>query len=499
MSKIGDPVGKSGDHIEKTTSGGNSFASVLQAKSNKKVVKIQELRNENVVEGAAVKAEVKKAPFWIKLHHVPIVAYLEIGLSLITTQLGKPIMLDSYTSSMCLSSWGKSTYARALIEVSAENELLDSLVIAMPIDKDNDLPVVNDADEGFVEVKKKKHKNKNKQHKVAGLRLPKPQPQLLYRRVERGETFQKVHTDKVPIVTQAPKLIVKNSFGPLDENEGDGFHDESLKQDDFLNVSDSEVDEEFQVDHNGNVSSNHIEMLDVQSTGLRYTWTQKPKGGHGILKKLDRIMANLEFNDVFMGLMKCLNRTVFLITLHPFFVFLRLNLKKPLSKLLYDKGNVHANVNKLRTDLDAIQTALDADPFNVVLYEREATCVIEFNEAEGETSNFNYANLFNVRLNDQEAQNMVREIFNQEVKDAIFSIGDDKSPGLDGFTAAFFKEAWNIIANDVYLAVSEFFRNGTLIKEINHTIIALLPKVKSPSRVNDYRPSVFQGSLEYYC
>ncbi|GJX41809.1 hypothetical protein Tco_0256799 [Tanacetum coccineum] len=234
------------------------------------------------------------------------------------------------------------------------------------------------------------------------------------------------------------------------------------------------------------------------------------------------------------------------------------NLKKPLRKLLYDKGNVHANVNKLRTDLDAIQTALDADPFNVALREREATCVIEFNEAvlteerflkqkakiqwlkegdansayfhkavksrvsrsridtvtnsegvvfdnntvhdafvmhyemflghEGETSNFNYANLFNVRINDQDAQDMVREISNQEVKDAIFSIGDDKSPGPDGFTAAFFKEAWNIIANDVYLAVREFFRNGTLLKEINHTIIALLPKVKSPSRVNDYRP-----------
>ncbi|GJU57255.1 putative reverse transcriptase domain-containing protein [Tanacetum coccineum] len=408
MSKIADPVGKPVDHMEKTASlhscsdeifggathgsrhgvinrGGNLFASVLQAKSNKKVVKIQELRNENVVEGAAVaipfeaveevksrfsntlygffivkrlvfplvenyvkntwakyglkriqlhddfflfqfenkdgmdkvledgpwlirtvplilnvwspntdlkKAEVKKAPVWIKLHHVPIVAYSEIGLSLITTQLGKPIMLDSYTSSMCLSSWGKSTYARALIEVSAENELLDSLVIAIPIDKDNghtlatidveyewnpprcatckifdhhsdkcpklvkDQPVVNDADEGFVEVKKKKHKNKNKQHKVAGLRLTKPQPQLLYRRVERGETSQKVHTDKAPIVTQAPEFIVKNSFGPLDENEGDGFHDESLKQDDVLNVSDSEVDEEFQVDRNGNVSLN---------------------------------------------------------------------------------------------------------------------------------------------------------------------------------------------------------------------------------------------------
>ncbi|GKE37195.1 zinc knuckle CX2CX4HX4C containing protein, partial [Tanacetum coccineum] len=48
---------------------------------------------------------IKTAPLWVKLHHVPIVAYSEIGLSLITTQLGRPIMLDTYTSNMCLSSW----------------------------------------------------------------------------------------------------------------------------------------------------------------------------------------------------------------------------------------------------------------------------------------------------------------------------------------------------------------------------------------------------------
>ncbi|GJV48593.1 reverse transcriptase domain-containing protein [Tanacetum coccineum] len=194
-----------------------------------------------------------------------------------------------------------------------------------------------------------------------------------------------------------------------------------------------------------------IEMLDVQSTGLRYTWTQKPKGGHGILKKHDQIMANLDFNDVFMrahamfkpyrvsdhtpSLFLDVVKTEWDHCISGFFMFRLVkklkNLKKPLRKLLYDKGNVHANVNKLRTDLDAIQTALDADPFNVALRERRSYI----------------------------PQDMVREISNKEVKDAIFSIGDDKSPGPDGFTAAFFKEAWNIIANDVYLAVREFFRN----------------------------------------
>ncbi|GJX63173.1 hypothetical protein Tco_0296073 [Tanacetum coccineum] len=104
-----------------------------------------------------------------------------------------------------------------------------------------------------------------------------------------------------------------------------------------------------------------------------------------------------------------------------------------------------------------------------------------------ETGAFNSVNLFKVCLNDQEALDMVREVTNKEIKDAMFSMGDDKSPGPDGFTAAFFKEAWSIIENDVSFAVREFFRNGTLLKELNHTIIALIPKVKMPTRVNDYR------------
>ncbi|GJU50690.1 putative RNA-directed DNA polymerase [Tanacetum coccineum] len=70
----------------------------------------------------------------------------------------------------------------------------------------------------------------------------------------------------------------------------------------------------------------------------------------------------------------------------------------------------------------------------------------------------------------------------------MFSMSNDKSPGPDGFTAAFFKETWDIVASDVVKAVQEFFVNGNLLKELNHTIIALIPKVISPTRINDYRP-----------
>lgn len=38
------------------------------------------------------------------------------------------------------------------------------------------------------------------------------------------------------------------------------------------------------------------------------------------------------------------------------------------------------------------------------------------------------------------------------------------------------------------LAVLEFFRTGSLLKQINHSAIALVPKNSHASRVGDYRP-----------
>ncbi|GKD64738.1 hypothetical protein Tco_1306846, partial [Tanacetum coccineum] len=56
-------------------------------------------------------------------------------------------------------------------------------------------------------------------------------------------------------------------------------------------------------------------------------------------------------------------------------------LNKPLRKLLYEKGNLHNNVNQLRNDLDQVQIRLDADLFDVSIREEEATVLAAFNEA----------------------------------------------------------------------------------------------------------------------
>ncbi|VFQ84596.1 unnamed protein product [Cuscuta campestris] len=76
----------------------------------------------------------------------------------------------------------------------------------------------------------------------------------------------------------------------------------------------------------------------------------------------------------------------------------------------------------------------------------------------------------------------------EEVREVVFDIRNDKAPGPDGYTAAFFKNQWPTVGKDVYDAVLEFFTFGKLLKQINHAMIVLLPKSAHNPSVKDFRP-----------
>ncbi|GJR73791.1 reverse transcriptase domain-containing protein [Tanacetum coccineum] len=83
------------------------------------------------------KGEVNNVPVWVKLFTVPVLAYSGDGLSLIATQIGKPIMLDAFTSSMCVDLWGRISFARALIKVCADSVLKKEVIMAIENEEDN--------------------------------------------------------------------------------------------------------------------------------------------------------------------------------------------------------------------------------------------------------------------------------------------------------------------------------------------------------------------------
>ncbi|GJX32627.1 zinc knuckle CX2CX4HX4C containing protein [Tanacetum coccineum] len=79
--------------------------------------------------------EIPRVPVWVKIHNVLIVAFSETGLSLITTQLGRPMMSDASTSDMCINPWGRNSYARVLVELSSECAVKESIVVVIPLPK----------------------------------------------------------------------------------------------------------------------------------------------------------------------------------------------------------------------------------------------------------------------------------------------------------------------------------------------------------------------------
>ncbi|GJT76728.1 RNA-directed DNA polymerase, eukaryota, reverse transcriptase zinc-binding domain protein [Tanacetum coccineum] len=82
--------------------------------------------------------------------------------------------------------------------------------------------------------------------------------------------------------------------------------------------------------------------------------------------------------------------------------------------------------------------------------------------------------LFRRKLSPDVADKMISSISDAEIKRSMFDIDDSKAPGPDGFTTAFFKQAWNIIWVDTYKAVKEFFSSGKMMGELNATLNVLV-------------------------
>ncbi|KAL0420603.1 UNVERIFIED_CONTAM: LINE-1 retrotransposable element O protein [Sesamum latifolium] len=88
----------------------------------------------------------------------------------------------------------------------------------------------------------------------------------------------------------------------------------------------------------------------------------------------------------------------------------------------------------------------------------------------------------------EEGEDMIRPIGREEVKGALFDIAEDKAPGPDGYSAGFFKAAWSVIGDELTTAIQDFFVSGKLLKQVNATVLSLIPKVANPTTVAEFRP-----------
>lgn len=104
------------------------------------------------------------------------------------------------------------------------------------------------------------------------------------------------------------------------------------------------------------------------------------------------------------------------------------------------------------------------------------------------TSTDELKELLRFRCTEDDCSALEADVTAEEIRDVIFAMPSNKSPGPDGFPSEFFKTTWSVLGPDFVVAVQSVFRYGFLPKGINSTILALVPKKMDSLEMRDFRP-----------
>ncbi|GKC40975.1 hypothetical protein Tco_1053359 [Tanacetum coccineum] len=115
--------------------------------------------------------------------------------------------------------------------------------------------------------------------------------------------------------------------------------------------------------------------------------------------------------------------------------------------------------------------------------------------------------LFNNKLSLLDADSMVRPISNEEIKDVVFSMEDDKASKPDGYSSKFFKASWSIVGPEFTKAIQDFFSNLAFKIDINCVEVVDHGVWKWPPELSDKflfltylpLPLLFQDTKDRWC
>ncbi|GJS76528.1 RNA-directed DNA polymerase, eukaryota [Tanacetum coccineum] len=105
--------------------------------------------------------------------------------------------------------------------------------------------------------------------------------------------------------------------------------------------------------------------------------------------------------------------------------------------------------------------------------------------------NFEFPN----RLNADQVSDLESPVSYDEIRDAVWACGENKSPGPDGYTFDFFRKFWDVVGSDLCTAVLWFFEHGSFASGCNSSFITIIPKILDPKVVNDFRPISLIGCI----
>ena len=83
----------------------------------------------------------------------------------------------------------------------------------------------------------------------------------------------------------------------------------------------------------------------------------------------------------------------------------------------------------------------------------------------------------------------------EEIKEAVWQCEGSKSPSPNGFNFNFIKKSWNHLKADFVAVLKAFHQTGYIPKGCNASFIALVPKVRDPCMLDQFRPISLVGAI----
>ncbi|GJX04953.1 zf-CCHC domain-containing protein [Tanacetum coccineum] len=262
------------------------------------------------------KDKVSKVPVWVKMHKVPVVAYSEDGLSLIATQVGKPVMLDA-----CYN--GKKDFETEVIMGVPEVEGTVHTNVKIQVEYEWKPPLCHDChvfghnddqcpkrvietvtvnleaeNDRFTTITNQKKKGKQPQaRKIEGMNINKPKATFIYRpKVSAPAGTMETESDDIDV------FKLKNQFDSL-RNHDDFLMEKEVGESSGANIKDK-VNDDLNTDSVSEVKDVFMEKNYVRKflRALHPKWRAKvtaiEESKDLTSLSLDELIGNLKVHEM---------------------------------------------------------------------------------------------------------------------------------------------------------------------------------------------------------
>jgi hypothetical protein len=92
------------------------------------------------------------------------------------------------------------------------------------------------------------------------------------------------------------------------------------------------------------------------------------------------------------------------------------------------------------------------------------------------------------KVTDEDNHTLTQPFSEEEVKQALFQMEQNKASGPDCIPIEFYQKCWGIIKQEIMEMFSEFYEGNLNVNRINYGVITLLPKFVDANKIQQYRP-----------